>query len=111
MPNILDQYRGTVMHRQHNVADVLQCAQAPQAANIVELAALRIKSTAAIAVVGRKGALYLGYRQSHRGDPGRIEQHLILHGAAAKSRVIRHAGNGAVLRLDDPILERFEFHR
>jgi len=99
------------MHREHYVADVFQRAQAPQAANIVELAALRIKSTAAIAVVDGQGALYLRYRQSDGSNPGRVQQYLVLHRAAAKPGIIRHAGNGFVLGLNDPILERFELHR
>ena len=107
----MSQHRRAVVHRQHHVADVLQRLQAPQAAHVVELAALRIEPAAGIAVVGRQRALHLQHRQADAGDLGRIEQHLVLHGAAAKARIIRHAGNGFVCGLDDPVLEGLELHR
>ena len=105
------QHRGAVMHRQHHVADVLHGDQASHAAHVIELAALRIESAAGVGIVGREGALHLLHRQADRRNPDRIEQYLILHGAAAKPRIIRHSGNGLVLGFDGPVLEGFELHR
>jgi len=42
---------GAVMHRQHHVADVLHGDQASHAAHVIELAALRIESAAALALL------------------------------------------------------------
>ena len=54
--DILDQHRRAVVHRQHDVADVLQRGHAPQAAHVIELAALRIESAAGVVVVGGQRA-------------------------------------------------------
>ena len=99
------------MHGEHDVADVLQSDQAPGAAHVVELAALRIEPATGVGVVGGQGALYLLRRQTYCGNLGRIQQHLVLHGAATEARVIRHTGNGFELGFDGPVLEGFEFHR
>jgi len=80
------------MHGQHHVADVLHRDQTPHAAYVIKLAALRIKAAAGVGIVGREGALHLLHRQTDRSDPRRIEEHLILHGAPAKPRIIRHTG-------------------
>ncbi len=109
--DVLDQHGSAVMHGEHHIADVLDRGQTSQAAHVVELAALGIESAAGIVVVGRERALDLCRGHADRGDPRRIEQYLVLHGAAAESGVVRHAGDGTVLRLDDPILEGLQFHR
>ena len=99
------------MHRQHHVADVFKGGQAPLTAHVIELAALRIEPAACVAVVGRQGGLHLHRRQADRGNPGLIEQHLVLHGSTAEARVVCHTGNGPVLRRDGPVLEGLELHR
>ena len=84
-----------VVHRQHHIADVLERVEPAQAAHVIELAALRIETAAGVAVVGGERALHLRHRQADAGDLRRIEQHLVLHGAAAEAGIVRHAGHGA----------------
>ena len=110
-PDVLQQHGRAVVHGQHHVADILQRVQPTQPTHVVKLPALRVEPAAGIAVVGRQRRFNLGYRQADGSDFGLIQQHLILHGAAAKTRVIGHARHGAVLRRDDPILQRLQLHR
>ncbi len=109
--DVLHQYRRAVADREHGVADVIQRFDAAQAAHVGELAALRVEAAAGIAVVGRQRGLHLRDRQSRRGDLGRIEQHLVLHGAAAEAGIVGDARHRAVLRRDDPVVDGLEFHR
>ena len=98
------------MDGEHDVADVLDGFQAAEAAHVIELAALGIEAAAGIAVVRGERAFHLQDGEADTGDFHGVEQHLILHGAAAKAGIIGHTGDGFVLGLDDPVLKRFEFH-
>ena len=109
--DILDQHRVAVVHRQHHVADVLQRLQPADAAHVIELPALRVEAAAGVAVVRRQRGLHLLRGEPDPGDLRRIEQHLVLHAAATETGVVGHAGHGAVLRLDHPVLERLQLHR
>src|SRR5262249_4046743 len=84
---------------------------ATHAAYVVELATLRVEAAARVAVVGRERILDLLHRQTDRGNPGWIEQHLVLHGAAAEAGVVRTPRNAPVLRLADPVLDGRQLHR
>ncbi len=109
--DVLHQDRRAVMHRQHHVADVLHRLQSAQPAHIEELPALRVEAAAGIAVVGGQRRFHLCHRQAERGDLQRIEQHLVLHGAAAETGVVGDAGHRAVLRRNHPVVDRLQFHR
>ncbi len=111
MADILDQHRRALVHRQHDIADILDGRQPPEPADIIELPALRIETAAAIAVVGGQRAFDLLHRQAQGGDAHLIEHHLILHRAAAEAGIVRHAGHRAVMRLDRPFLDGLQFHR
>ena len=99
------------MHCQHHIADVLRRDQPPQAAHIIELAALGIESAAGIAVVG---AQRVGDGRNGKSRPrhfGRIQHHLILHGLAAQAGIIGHAGDRFELPFHHPVINRFQLHR
>jgi hypothetical protein len=103
--DILEQHRRAVVHGQDDIADVFRRHHAADAAHVIELAALRIEAAAGIAVVGGERGFDLRHRQAGARDFRRIEQHLILHRAAAEAGIVGHAGHGFVLRLDGPGLE------
>src|SRR5580704_6206283 len=63
----------------HDVSNVICVAHQPDAANVVELSSLRIKSSASIRVVGRQRSSDLGNGQVIPVDSRGVEQHLILH--------------------------------
>ena len=109
--DILHQHRRAVVHRQHDIADVLQRGDAADAAHVIELAALRIETAAGIGVVGGERGFHLRHRQAGAGDLGGIEQHLVLHRAAAEAGIVGHAGHRSEGRLDHPVLEGLELHR
>ncbi len=109
--DVLDQHRRAVVDRQHDVADVLGRLDQAFAAHVVELAALGIEAAAGVAVVGRQGGLDLGHGQADAGDADGVEQHLVLHLAAAEAGVVGHPGHGAELRLDHPVLDGLQLHR
>ena len=109
--HVLHQDRRAVVHRQHHVADVLHGLEPAQPAHVEELPALGVETAAGVAVVGGQRGLDLRHRHAQRGDLHRIEQHLVLHGAAAETGVVGHAGHRAVLRRDDPVVQRLQLHR
>ena len=82
-----------------------------EAADVIELAALGIESAAAVAVVRAERAFDLLRRQARAGEAILVEQHLILHRAAAEAGIVGDARNGPELRLDRPVLERLELGR
>ena len=97
--DILDQHRRAVVHRQHDVADVLQRGRGGpgrarnrtgRPANRSRRRRCRCWPPARLSTCGTD--------RPTRGDLGRIEQHLVLHGAAAEAGIVGHAGNGFVLR-------------
>ena len=77
----------------HDVADVLRVFDQSQAANVVELAALRIEAAAGVGVVGAQLLEDLRNRDAVGEQPVGIEQHLILHGGAAEAGIVGHARN------------------
>ena len=62
-PTSFTQHRRAVVHREHDVADVLQ-GRSGRAAHVIELATLRIEAAAGVAVVGAERALHLRDRQA-----------------------------------------------
>ncbi len=69
----------------HDVANVVGVAYQADAANVVELSALRIESAAGIGVIGGQSRGDLRNGQVITVDARRIEQHLILHHGSAEA--------------------------
>ena len=88
----------------YDVSDVVGVSYQADAANVVELSALRIEAAAGIGVVGRESGGDLRNGQVIAVDARRIEQHLILHGGAAEAGVVRHAVHRAIRRARPPSL-------
>ncbi len=51
LPNVLHQHRRAVVHSEYNVADVLDGYEPSEAADVVELSALRVEAAACVAVI------------------------------------------------------------
>jgi hypothetical protein len=107
----LHEHRRAVLHLEHDVADVLQRADAAEATHVVELSTFRVESAAGIRVIGaeRRGDISRGKTGSR--ELCRIEQYLVFHRLAAQRREIGHAGHRAVLLVEHPVLQNLELHR
>ncbi len=86
-------------------------AHQADAADVVELSALRIEAAAGIGVVGGESSGDLRNGEVIAVDARRIEQHLILHGRAAEAGVVGNAGDGAIGTLDDPVFDGLQLLR
>ncbi len=109
--DVLDEDRGTVVHGEHDVADVLDCLHPTEPAYVIELAALRVESAPGVPIIGSERIDNHGDGKPGAGDFRGVQQYLVLHRFAAKPRVIRHPGNGLVLAFNRPVFDRLEFHR
>ena len=105
VPTSLDRHRDAVVRRDDDVADVLERLHQAEAADVVELAALRVEAAARVRVVVRELLDDLRHRHAVRHQPVRIELHLVLHRLAAQAGVVGDALNGAVAPLEHPVLE------
>src|SRR6185312_9295839 len=92
-----------------NIADILCVPYEPKTANVVELSALRVEAPARIGVVAGELLGDLRYAHPVRKQLVGIEQHLILHGGAAKTRLIRYTLNGTVMPVQHPIVDGLQF--
>src|ERR1700730_17213428 len=103
--DIANAHRNAVVVAHDDVAYVRGVLYQAQAAHVEKLASLRIEAAPGVGIIGLKG------RQNRRdGDViavnlGGIEQHLVLHYGAAKSRIVRHSRNRFISALNHPILE------
>src|SRR5580692_1707286 len=95
----------------HDFADVFRGFDEPEAADVIKLAALRVKAAAGIGVVGREGVQNLNDGQVIVVELNGVEQDVILHGGAAEAGVIGHARDAAIGALNDPGLEGVQLHR
>ena len=111
VPDILDVPRDAIVQQYCDVADVLQRRKAPEAADVIELTAFGIESTARVSIVRCKRALNLLGRQPSAGETVLIEQHLVLHRPAAEAGIVGNPRYRSVLRFDRPVLERLELGR
>ena len=109
--HIFHKDRNSIVNSEYNISDIFWSLNPTESANIIELATLRIESTSGISVVARESRSNVRNRKPCAGDFRGVEQHLILHCFTAESGIIRHAKYGTILPLDDPIFDRFEFHR
>src|SRR3954469_7595861 len=87
------------------VADIALVAQQAKSANVEELPTLGIESTARVRIIGGQSIDYLRNREVISVQPGRIHQHLVLHGFAAQAGIVGHAGNRFVSALQRPIFD------
>src|SRR5260221_4861571 len=111
MGAIPDKGRAARVHRAQDVADIFERLKAAEPPNVVKLAALGIESAATIAVVRGQRAFDLLRRKPRASEAILVEEHLILHGAAAEAGIVGDASRGSELRLNRPVLECLEFGR
>ncbi len=104
-------HRHAILRADDHAADVLHVLDQAQAAHVIKLAALRIKSAAGVGVVHGKLLDHLRDGDVIAVEPRGIEQHLILHHGAAEAGIIGDAAHLLVLALDHPIFESFQFLR
>src|SRR5277367_651493 len=96
----------------HNdVSNVVGVLYEPNAAHVIELSTLGIKSAAGVGVVGGERRHHLRNGQVVSVDAGWVEQHLILHYRATEAGVVGYAVHGTIGALDYPILEGFKLLR
>ena len=109
--DVADAHRHSILRAHDDVADVRGIANQAQAANVIELAALRIKSAAGIGVIDGQ----LLHHRRHGDVVGvkfrRIEQHLVLHHRATKAGIVRDARHLLVFALDHPVFVDLQFLR
>ena len=108
---VVNEDRNPALRRHHDVADILGVAHQPQAADVIELAALRIKPAARVGIVA--GQLLRNLRDAHAVGEQLVgvEQHLVLHGRAAQSGFVRHALDRTVLPVQHPVVDGLQFLR
>src|SRR5580704_4193500 len=94
-----------------DVPNVLCVPHQSDAANVVELSALRIEAATGIRVVGRQSGSDLWNGQVISVDARGVEQYLILHHRSAKARVVRHSVDRTIRPLNHPVFNRFQFLR
>src|ERR1017187_7928700 len=109
--NVLDANRHAIAAADDDVPDVAGVAHQSDAAHIIKLSALRVESTARIGIIGAQRRHHLRNRQVISINPRGIEQHLVLHGGAAETRIVGNTGNGAVRAFDHPIFDSLQFLR
>ena len=103
--DILNAHGNAVIVAHDDVADVFGVLNQTEAAHIEKLTALRIKAATGVRVIGLQRCQDLRDGDVIAVDFGGIEQHLVLHGGAAETRIVGHAGDGFISPLDHPILE------
>jgi hypothetical protein len=108
--DILDQHRRAVVDGQDDVSDIFQGLKASDTADVVKLPALRIEAAAGVGVVGGERGLHLADGEADPGQLVGVEQHLVLHLAAAEAAIVGDAGHGLEGGLHDPVLESLQLH-
>src|SRR5579872_464231 len=111
LADIPHSYRHALVCADHDVANVVGVAYQTNSANVIELAALRIKAATGIRVVGGQGGGDLRNRKVISVDARRIEQDLVLHHRAAETGIVCHAVDRPVGSLDYPVFDGFQFLR
>src|SRR5579875_101313 len=106
--DIADAHRHAVLAADHDIADILEIADQADSADVIKLAALRIKSAAGVGVVVGKLLYHRGNAEVVAVKLGRVEQHLILHYRSAKAGIIGHAGDRFVGALKYPVFVGFQ---
>ncbi len=109
--DIADTHRHAVLRTDDDVADVRGIANEAEAANVIELAALRVESAAGIGVVDGELLDHRGHSDVVGVKPSGIEQHLILHHRAAETGIVCNARHLLVFALDDPVFVDLQFLR
>src|ERR1019366_8590752 len=96
---------------QDDVADVGGGLDEAEAADVIELAALGIEAAAGVGVIVAQLLGDLRHGEAVGEELIGIEQHLILHGGAAKTRIVGHPLNGPVMALHNPIFNHLQILR
>ena len=109
--DVLDANGRAVIAGNDDFADVVGGFDEAEAAHIIKLAALGIKTAASIGVVGLQSVDNLHDGNMETVQTTRIEKNLVLHGRPAETGIIGDAGNAAVGALDDPVFEGVKFLR
>ncbi len=109
--DVLHEDRDAVLHREHDVADVLERDDASETAHVEELAALRVEPAAGVAVVRAERVGDVADRQTGAGELRRIDEHLVLHRLAAERRDVGDARHRAIRLVEHPVLEDVQVHR
>ena len=86
-------------------------ANQADAADVVELPALRVKSAAGVGVVDAERCSTVRNGDVIAVKSRGIEQHLILHHRAAEAGIVRDSRHLLVLPLDDPVFVGLQFLR
>src|SRR5277367_1382737 len=89
-----------------DVSDVFCVAHQADAANVIELSALRIEAATSIRVVGCQSSIDLWDGQVIAVDARGVEQYLILHHRSAEAGVVGHAVDRTISPLNHPVLNR-----
>ncbi len=103
--------RNAVLFLDDDVSDVLHVADQTEAADVIELAALGIEAAARVGVVAAELAGDLRDGDAVGKELVGIQQHLVLHGGAAKTGVVGNALDGAVVAFQHPVLDGLQFLR
>ena len=109
--NVLDANRNAVAGADDDVANIAGVTHQSNAAHVIKLPTLGVKSTSRIGIIGAQCVHDCRNGQVVAINSRGIEQHLVLHGGAAESGIIGHTGDGPVSPLDHPVLKNFQFLR
>ena len=109
--DVFHEHRHAVLHREHDLADVLERHDATEAADVEELSALGDESAAAVAVVRAERGRHIADRETGAGELGRIDEHLVLHRLAAERRDVGDAGHRAERLVEHPVLQHVQLLR
>src|ERR1700722_15615927 len=93
-----------------DLADIVGRFQQAEAAHVVELSALRVKTASGVRVVRLDRVENVRDRLMKVIEPRRIEQDVILHRRAPEAGVVSNARYAAVRAFDDPVFESVQLH-
>ena len=84
IPNVADAHRHAVLAADDDISDILSIPDETEAADVVELSALRIESATGVGVIVSKLLQYGRYADVVGVELCRVKQHLVLHYGAAE---------------------------
>src|SRR5207249_4637792 len=108
LADVPDADRRPLLRGDHDVLDVAQATEEPDAAHRQRVLALRDVAAAGVGVVGRHRVEHLLEGEVVAAQTGGIDVDLVLLGAAAPGDDVGDAGDLAELALEHPVLDRLE---
>ncbi len=108
--NILDADGHAIGTSDYDFPDVFGAFHEAQAAHVIKLAALRVKTAAGVGIVGVQRGNHLHDRQVIVVEFHGIEEDVILHRRPAKARIVGHARHALVRPLDNPVFVSMQLH-